>query len=123
MIGGSVVPTAASACSFPLKEYSDDELTSLARKAFGSADLIIDGEVVSGMAVGQLPDGSMPVAAIKILLVWKGQLSDDIIPVAYFSSCDIFLDTKGQQFRVLLNGNGIFTAGQGINGATASEQR
>jgi hypothetical protein len=65
----------------------------------------------------------MPVAYIKVSRVLKGQVEEDgVATVAYSTSCDIGLETKGQKFRILLSGMGIFTADQLINGAQAGDK-
>ena len=114
----------AVGCSFPLRHYSDPEIKEMAEQAFAKATTVIDGEVISPMALGEnAPEGTLPVAAIKVYYTWKGHVEDDIALVAYVSSCDISLDTKGQRIRILLSGTGIFTAGQEANGSMAYEQR
>jgi hypothetical protein len=96
----------------------------MAQRAIASATTIVDGEVISPMAIGsELPEGALPVAYIKVLRTWKGKVEDDMAPVAYVSSCDLGLETKGQKIRVLLSGQGIFTADQENNGRHAVQQR
>ncbi len=109
----------AFACSFPIRHHTDLEIRQMAKQALASATTVLDGEVISPMFVGVPPDGTLPVAAIKVSRAWKGHVEDDIVPVAYFSSCDVFLETKGQKVRILLSGTGIFTANQFANGAHA----
>ena len=92
----------------------------MAAEAVAAATAIVDGEVISPMAHGpDLPEGVLPVAYIKVTRTFKGHIEDNIAPVAYLSSCDVSLQTKGQKIRILLTGSGIFTADQHMNGATA----
>lgn len=114
---------SAVACTFAVRHHSDQEIRKMAREAVASASAIVDGEVISPMMAGPVPDGALPVAAIKVSRTLKGRLDDEIIPVAYFSSCDVALETKGQKLRILLSGDGIFTASQGENGFEAVYER
>src|SRR5207248_8006010 len=105
---------------FPIRHHADREIKQMAAEAFASATTIVDGEVISPMAIGpNLPDGVMPVAYIKVSHTWKGHVDENIAPVAYMSSCDLSLEIKGQKIRILLNGTGIFTANQETNGFAA----
>lgn len=116
-------PSQAVGCSFLLRHYSELEVKQMAKDAFAKATTVIDGEVIAPMAVGEnAPEGTLPVAAIKVYQIWKGHIEDDIVLVAYVSSCDIGLVTKGQKVRILLSGTGIFTADQETNGWVAFEQ-
>jgi hypothetical protein len=115
--------TDAFACSFPLRHHTDQEIKQMAAQALASATTVVDGEVITPMFIGPPPDGTMPVAYIKVSHTWKGRAEDDIATVAYETSCDIFLETKGQKVRILLNGEGIFTASQFTNGAEAVYER
>lgn len=111
--------TEAFACSFAIRHHTDLEIKQMAEQALASATTVVDGEVISPMLTGPASDGTLPVAYIKVSRTWKGHVEDDIAPVVYLSSCDIFLGTKGQNVRILLNGVGIFTASQFENGAEA----
>ena len=115
--------TEALACSFEMRHYTDSEIRQMAEQALSSATAVVDGEVVSPMFVGALPEGALPVAFIKVSRTWKGQVEDGIAPVVYASSCDVPLETKGQKVRILLNGSGVFTASQFANGAEAVYER
>ena len=95
----------------------------MAEQALVSSTVVVDGEVISPMLVGLPPDGTMPMAAVKVIRTLKGRVDDEIIPVAYFSSCDVALGTKGQKVRLLLSGAGIYTASQGNNGFVAVYER
>jgi hypothetical protein len=117
------VPSASRACSFPLRHHTSEEIKKMAEDAFASASIIIDGEVISPMAVGQVPDGTVPLAYIKVLHTWKGTVPDDFAPVAYLSLCDVTLAAKGQKLRILLSGSGIFTADQETNGASVMYEK
>jgi hypothetical protein len=121
LIAYAVAPVKASACSFPLRHYSDREIKQMAEEAFAKATTVVDGEVISPMAVEPV-EGTLPVALIKVTHTWKGRVDENIAPVAYASSCDISLEIKGQKVRILLNGTGIFTADQETNGRVAYEQ-
>jgi len=96
----------------------------MATEAVASATTIVDGEVVYPMWAGDgpPPDGLLPVAFIKVSHVWKGQVEDNIAPVAYMSSCDVYLGIKGQKVRILLYGTQIFQADQDANGFAAVYQ-
>ncbi len=115
--------TQAFACSFELRHHTDLEVKQMAEQALASATTVIDGEVITPMFDGPPPDGTLPVAYIKVSHTWKGHVEDNIAPVAYFSSCDIFLGTKGQKIRILLNGDGILTASQFNNGEEAFNEQ
>ena len=120
LFGLALGQSPASACSRAVRHYSDKEISQMAARAFASATTIADGEVIAPMAAGlDLPEGTLPVAYIRVSRTWKGQIDsqyDNVVPVAYLSSCDVFLGTKGQKLRILLNGTGIFTADQETNG-------
>jgi hypothetical protein len=120
--GLALESSAASACSRPIRHYSDQEIKQMAGAAFASSTTIVDGEVISPMAFDQ-KDGTLPVAFIKVSHTWKGSVDDDIAPVAYLSSCDVELGVKGQKVRILLSGTGIFTADQDANGFAAVYQQ
>lgn len=115
--------TEASACSFPIRHHTDQQVSQMAEEALASATTVVDGEVISPMLAEVPPGGTLPVAYIKVSRTWKGHVEDDIAPVAYLSSCDVFLGTKGQKVRILLHGDGIFTADQLTNGAEAVYER
>jgi len=95
----------------------------MAAQAYAQATTVVDGEVVVPMALDQnLPDGALPVAYIKVTHTWKGHVEDGIAPVAYVSSCNLGLESKGQKVRILLQGEGIFTADQSANGSEAVDE-
>jgi hypothetical protein len=78
---------------------------------------VIDAEVVTPMSFGSAwRPGLTPIAYLRILRTWKGRIQQDLVPVVYISSCDIGLETKGERLRILLKGEGVFTADQGMNG-------
>ncbi len=112
----------ASACSFPIRHHSEREIKEIADQAFDSSTTVVDGEVISAMSTSA-PDGTLPVAYIKVSHTWKGHVDDDIAPVAYLSSCDVMLAIPGQKIRILLKGSGIFTADQLANGSEAVYER
>jgi len=96
----------------------------MAEEAFAKASTIVDGEVVIPMTIRpDLPEGAMPVAYIKVSHIWKGNVEQNVAPVAYMSSCDLGLETKGQKVRVLLYNTGIFQADQEMNGGAAVHQQ
>jgi hypothetical protein len=115
---------AATACSFPVRRYSEQEIRQMAEQAFAKATTIIDGEVVSPMTIRpDLPEGVVPVAWIKVSHTWKGQVEENVASVAYMSSCDLSLEIKGQKVRILLYNTGIFQADQEMNGHVAVYQQ
>ena len=75
----------ASACSFPLRHYSDLEIKQMAAEGFARATTVIDGEVITPMATEPV-EGTLPVAYIKVTRTWKGQVDQNIAPVAYIST-------------------------------------
>jgi hypothetical protein len=115
-------PTQVLACSFAYQHHTSQEIQRMAAAALSASTTVIDGEVISPMFF-PAPEGTLPVAYIKVSHTWKGQADDGFAAVAYFSSCDLPLVIKGQKVRILLNGTGIFTADAFANGAEAFEQR
>ena len=96
----------------------------MAEEAFSKATTIVDGEVIIPMAFEpNRPEGTLPVAYIRVSHTWKGHVEQNVAPVAYLSSCDVGLETKGQKVRILLSGSGIFTADQFANGFHAVYER
>lgn len=61
--------------------------------------------------------GFIPAATLKVIKLWKGHISGGMTLAVYVTSCDIFMERKGQRFRILLTGSDIFHADQGLNGA------
>jgi hypothetical protein len=120
----ALAPAQALACSFPIRHHSNQEIVQIAQEALTSSTTVIDGEVVTPMFDGEnLPDGTLPVAYIKVSRTWKGSVDGGYATVAYFSSCDVHLGLPGQKLRILLNGTGIFTASQSANGVEAVYER
>lgn len=82
----------------------------------------MDAEVITAMQSGAetssatAEDMQAPVAYLRILRKWKGDVVGDEITVAYTTSCDIAILIPGQRFRVLLASNGVYQADQGMNG-------
>lgn len=60
--------------------------------------------------------GLTPISYLRISKTWKGRIQKDGGPIVYLTSCDIGLTAKGEKLRVLLTGEGIFRADQGMNG-------
>lgn len=110
----------ASACSFPIRHHSSEEIRGMAAESFASASLVIDGEVIQPMLI-PYPNGTMPAAYIKVFHAWKGHIDYPDVPivVAYHDSCDIALMVPHQKIRILLSGEKIFTASQFNNGYQA----
>jgi hypothetical protein len=123
LAGVAISSSDASACSRSVRHYSDGEIKQLAAKAVASATAIVDGEVIVPMATGtDLPEGTLPVAYIKVEHTWKGRVEDDIATVALTTYCDVPLEVRGQRVRILLSGVGIFNAEQELNGWAAPSQ-
>ena len=118
LLGAACVSTEAFACSFQIRRHTAQEVKQMAEQALASASTVVDGEVIQPM-LWPYPDGTLPVATIKVSHTWKGQIEGEIIPVTYLSSCDVALTVPNQKLRILLSGTGIFTASQFNNGAQA----
>lgn len=117
-----VASTSSSgwACSFGDKTLTKDQIAVEATKAFQRASLVVDAEVVMPMAE-DVKTGTLPAALLRVLKTWKGKADDEVI-VVYLSSCDITLRQSGQKMRILLSGEGIFRAYQGMNWGIGGDQ-
>lgn len=110
-------PATSVACSFARGKMTAAQVKQQARFDFRRASAVIDAEVVAPMTFG--PDwksGLTPIAYLKLTKIWKGQVKHDEVPIVYMTSCDIGLRTKGERLRLLLTGQGVFRANQGMNG-------
>lgn len=109
--------STSSACSFPLRKLTGAQVRQQARDDFKRASAVIDAEVVEPMKFGSdWKPGLTPIAYLRTSKIWKGRIAQDIVPIVYISSCDIGLERKGERLRVLLTGDGVFRADQGMNG-------
>lgn len=112
-----------SACSFAQRNLTSSQVRQQAREDFKQASAVIDAEVVETMRFGpEWKPGLTPIAYLRVLRVLKGKVEDDSVPIVYISSCDIGLANKGEKLRILLTGNGVFRAVQGLNGAGLRDQ-
>ena len=66
--------------------------------------------------------GVVPAAYLRVIKTWKGEAADDLIIVVYRSSCDVSLEEDGQKMRILLSGDGVYWADQGMNSAMGGHQ-
>lgn len=108
---------SSSACSFARKSLTSAQVRQQARDDFRRASAVIDAEVIAPMRFG--PDwksGLTPIAYLWASKTWKGRVQQDGVPIVYLTSCDIGLTAKGEKLRLLLTGEGIFRADQGMNG-------
>lgn len=109
----------AQACSFPHIETSTAKIKHAAQAAFSQSDSVIDAEVISPMVLGSaLKDGLTPMAVLRVLNSYRGpHKKDDFVFVIFLSSCDIALQTKGENIRILLTGSHeMYRAEQSFNG-------
>lgn len=124
---GAMTLLAASpsrACSFAQQKLTAAQVRQKARNDFRRASAVIDAEVVAPMRFGEdWKPGLTPIAYLQASKVWKGRVERDSVPIVYITSCDIGLVTKGEKLRILLTGNGVFRADQGMNGGGVAELR
>jgi|TARA_Y100000310_G_scaffold55535_1_gene50897 hypothetical protein len=116
------IPYAAWACSFVPKSLTKDQIAAEAQSAFERASLIVDGELVEPMAMDENGWGAVPAAYLRVIKTWKGKAASETIIVVYRSSCDVSLEEDGQKMRILLLGDGVYWADQGMNSALGGHQ-
>lgn len=93
-----------------------------ARDNFRRASAVIDAKVVLPMRFGQdWKAGLTPIAYLNPTRIWKGRVQHYDVPIIYLTSCDIGLRTKGERLRILLTGEGVFRADQGMNGGGSGD--
>lgn len=117
----ATTPSLGIACSFQLNKMSAAQIKERAQASFRAASAVVDAEVEMPMRLG--PDwkpGFIPAASMRVLKKWKGRVQETVL-VVYATSCDIAFEQKGQKVRVLLTGEDVFHADQGMNGASVSE--
>lgn len=115
--------SAGSACSFPHRRLTSAQVRQQAQADFKRASAVIDAIVVEPMKFGsEWKPGLTPIAYLKASKVWKGKVNQELVPVVYITSCDIGLETKGERLRILLTGEGVFRAAQGMNGGGIRDQ-
>lgn len=115
-------PLPSFACSMASGKMSALQIRRQAQSSFERSSAIVDAEVISPMDSGKsIQEGVAPIAFLRVIKSYKGEVGGDIIPVVYISSCDISLEEKGQMVRVLLVGNEVYRADQGMNGAGVSD--
>ena len=121
--GRGLVPDLARARQFPEGRPSAEATRRLAQAAFEQATIVIDAEVLSPMRIGGVPRrGREPTACLRVIRNWKGRVAEGrVVRLVHLSSCDVALQTKGQNFRLLLMGDGVFRAGMAMNGAAADQ--
>jgi hypothetical protein len=109
--------STGSACSFAQRKLTSSQVRQQARNDFKRASAVIDAVVVEPMKFGaEWKPGFTPIAYLKASKIWKGHIEQDSVPVVYITSCDIALEQKGERLRILLTGDGVFRADQGMNG-------
>ena len=109
--------STGGACSFTHRKLTSAQVRQHARDDFKRASAVIDAVVVEPMKFGpEWKPGLTPTAYLKVLKVWKGHVGQELVPIVYITSCDIGLECKGERLRILLTGNGVFRADQGMNG-------
>ena len=116
LFAATVWSTETLACSYPNNQPANGVIRQMAERAFRDATTVIDGEVISPMLF-PYPQGTMPVACVKVLHTWKGRTRMGVAAIAAYTSCDVPLMLKGQKVRLLLSGIGVFTADAFNNGA------
>lgn len=119
----TLLPASPSrACSFAHQKLTPAQVRQQARNDFRRASAVIDAEVVVPMTFGaDWKPGLTPIAYLRASKVWKGRVDRDAVPIVYITSCDIGLVTKGEKLRILLTGDGVFRADQGMNGGGVAE--
>lgn len=114
-------PLPSFACSMAPRKMSALQIRQQAQSSFEQSSAIIDAEIISPMDTGKnVRDGLTPIAFLRVIGSYKGKFETDIIPVVYINSCDVSLEEKGQKVRILLVGNEVYRADQGMNGAGVS---
>ena len=109
--------STGSACSFAQRKLTPSQVRQQARNDFKRASAVIDAVVVEPMKFGpEWKPGLTPIAYLKASKIWKGHVEQESVPVVYITSCDIGLERKGERLRILLTGDGVFRADQGMNG-------
>jgi len=109
--------STGSACSFAQRKLTSSQVRQQARDDFKRASAVIDAVVIEPMNFGkEWKPGLTPIAYLKASKIWKGHVEQESVPVVYITSCDIGLETQGEKVRILLTGNGVFKADQGMNG-------
>lgn len=115
-------PLPSFACSMVSGKMTALQIRQQAKSSFEESSAIIDAEVILPMDSGKnVQEGLAPIAFLRVIKSYKGEAGSDIVPVVYISSCDISLEEKGQRVRVLLVGNEVYRADQGMNGAGVSD--
>ncbi len=116
--------SSSHACSFAQQKLTPAQVRQQARNDFRRASAVIDGEVVAPMTFGvDWKLGLTPIAYVRASKVWKGRVEREAVPIVYITSCDIGLVTRGEKLRILLTGDGVFRADQGMNGGGVAELR
>ncbi|WP_162792502.1 hypothetical protein [Novosphingobium sp. P6W] len=102
--------SAALGCSPANLEPSKSEIRALAQKAYESASIIADVEVIAS------GDDAGNGAVLRSLKVWKG-VHKNLFVMQTETTCDIGLWQKGNRLRIVLDGGSIFfSASQSKNG-------
>ena len=115
-------PLPSAACGMALSKISALQIRQQAQSSFDRSSAVIDAEVISPMDPGKnVREGLTPMATLNVLKVYKGKLPSNTVPVVYISSCDISLEEQGQKVRIMLVGNQVYHADQGMNGAEVSD--
>lgn len=111
----------AFACSLQPMIMSRAQVERFARARYAEAVAVIDAEVEMPMISGpEIKRGMMPMAVLRVIHSYKGQRTPEgqLIPLVYYSSCDISLTRKGERVRILLmDGPELFRASMPANGS------
>ena len=111
------MPGVAHACDWALKKQTPADIRARARASFARADAVVDVEVTEPTGSGKnWKPGFVPIAYVRVIHSWKGNLSGTFVPIIYLTSCDIALERKGEKARLLLTGKSVFRAEQELNG-------
>ena len=122
LIGFVACGSAAFACS-PDPARTPVEIRELAKRSYAAADAVVDASVDMAANTDPALMGAMPLAVLKPIKVWKGNVSEPF-GVIQLSNCDTLFNRKGSRYRILLSrvNDRLFTVNIGLNGLSAGDQ-
>ena len=123
LIGFAACGSAALACSPAPPARTPVEIRELAKRSYAAADAVVDASVDMAANTDPALMGAMPLAVLKPIKVWKGNVSE-LFGVIELSSCDTLFDRKGSRYRILVSrvNDSLFTVDMAVNGLSASDQ-
>ncbi len=123
LIGFMACGSAALACSPAPPARTPVEIRELAKRSYAAADAVVDASVDMAANTDPALMGTMPLAVLKPIKVWKGNVPE-LFGVIELSSCDTLFSRKGSRHRILLSrvNDSLFTVDIGLNGLSAGDQ-